>query len=129
MSINQPSVLSQIQQAINEYGYEVQILRNIYEVDEIDCKKLVEAKKPIGKIKCIVDNYGPSGYKKSIINTDKGIIKNETEGTLYAPYTPESLVQKDDFIRYDGVEYIVKQVTDVMHYHLLYNIELKRADV
>ena len=127
MSINIPAIHAQVLSAINEYGYDIEIYRDIYETDELGCKTLTKPFTSIGTIRCIIDNYS-SGRQKSVVNTNQGVILNESSATLYAPYVEDFLLKTGDFVEYDDITYKVEEISDTLHYHLLYTISLKRVD-
>lgn len=128
MSINKTAVLAQIKSAMDEYGYPVQIFRDIYETDAIGCERLTEPYKFIGTLQCLIDN-SKSERQKSVINNNKGVILNSSVGTLYAPYDINIPLQVNDWIEVDGVKYRVKEISDTLHYHLLWTIQLERVEI
>lgn len=128
MSINTPSVLAQVKTALNEYGYDVKIYRDIYETDAIGCERLTQPYKYIYTIKCLIDNYS-SGRQKSVTNNNQGILLNSSSGTLYAAYDKNIPLKVDDWVEVDGVKYKVIELSDTLHYHLLWTIQLERVDI
>ena len=69
----QASAYNKVVNAINNYGYNVPIYRDIYGEDELGCKVLQEPNVYIDDIVCIIDNSG--GRVKSTVNTNRGIVK------------------------------------------------------
>lgn len=124
----QASAYKKVVNAINSYGYLVPIYRDIYEEDELGCKILVEQKSHIDNIQCIIDNSS-SARSKNKVDTGRGIVKGTSYATLYTPYVKELSLQEDDFILHEDCFYKVVQITDVVHYNILYQVSLERIDV
>ena len=124
----QVSAIKKVQSAINSYGYPVPIYRDIYEVDAMGCKVLKEEMSYIQDLQCVIDNSS-SSRSKSITNNNQGIIKGYSYATLYATYVKNFPLQEDDFIVYENVFYKVVEITDVVHYNLLYQVSLERVDL
>lgn len=124
----QASVIKKVQSAINNYGYQVPIYRDIYEVDAMGCKVLKEEMVHVQDLQCVIDNSS-SGRSKSVTNNDQGIIKGFSYATLYATYTKDFPLQEDDFIVYDNAYYKVLEIINVVHYNLLYQVSLERIDL
>ena len=124
----QASAFKKVVNAINSYGYLVPIYRDIYEEDELGCKILVEQKSHIDNIQCIIDNSS-SARSKNKVDTGRGIVKGTSYATLYTPYVKELSLQEDDFILHEDCFYKVVQITDVVHYNILYQVSLERIDV
>lgn len=124
----QAGVIKKVQSAINNYGYQVPIYRDIYEVDAMGCKVLKEEMVHVQDLQCVIDNSS-SGRSKSVTNNDQGIIKGFSYATLYATYTKDFPLQEDDFIVYDNAYYKVLEIINVVHYNLLYQVSLERVDL
>lgn len=124
----QAGVIKKVQSAINNYGYQVPIYRDIYEVDAMGCKVLKEEMVHVQDLQCVIDNSS-SGRSKSITNNDQGIIKGYSYATLYATYVKDFPLQEDDFIVYDNAYYKVLEIINVVHYNLLYQVSLERIDL
>lgn len=124
----QASAYKKVVNAINSYGYLVPIYRDIYEEDELGCKILVEQKSYISDIQCIIDNSS-SSKSKNIADTGRGVVKGTSYATLYTPYNQELPLQENDFILYENCFYKVIEITDVVHYNILYQVSLERIDV
>ena len=113
---------------INSYGYLVPIYRDIYEEDELGCKVLAESNSYISDIQCIIDNSS-SSKSKNIADTGRGVVKGKSFATLYTPYVPQLPLQEDDLILYENCFYKVIEITDIVHYNILYQVSLERIDV
>ena len=124
----QVNAYKKVVNAINSYGYLVPIYRDIYEEDELGCKVLAESKSYISDIQCIIDNSS-SSKSKSIVDTGRGVVKGTSYATLYTPYSQELPLQENDFLLYENCFYKVIEITDVVHYNILYQISLERIDV
>ena len=124
----QASAYKKVVNAINSYGYLVPIYRDIYEEDELGCKILVEQKSHIDNIQCIIDNSS-SGRSKNKVDTGRGVVKGTSYATLYTPYVKELSLQEDDFILHEDCFYKVIEITDVVHYNILYQVSLERIDI
>lgn len=124
----QVGVIKKVQSVINNYGYQVPIYRDIYEVDTMGCKVLKEEMVHVQDLQCVIDNSS-SGRSKSVTNNDQGIIKGYSYATLYATYVKDFPLQEDDFIVYENAYYKVLEIIDVVHYNLLYQVSLERVDL
>lgn len=124
----QAGVIKKVQSAINSYGYQVPIYRDIYEVDAMGCKVLKEEMSYVQDLQCVIDNSS-SGRSKSVTNNDQGIIKGYSYATLYATYVKDFPLQEDDFIVYENAYYKVLEIINVVHYNLLYQVSLERIDL
>ena len=124
----QGSAYKKVVNAINSYGYLVPIYRDIYEEDELGCKILVEQKSHIDNIQCIIDNSS-SSRGKNIADTGRGVVKGTSYATLYTPYIAELPLQEDDFILYENCFYKIIEITDIVHYNILYQVSLERVDI
>ena len=124
----QVGVIKKVQNAINNYGYLVPIYRDIYEVDAMGCKVLKEEMSYIQDLQCVIDNSS-SSRGKSVTNNNEGIIKGFSYATLYATYVEDFPLQQGDFIVYGDCFYKVLEISDVVHYNLLYQVSLERVDL
>ena len=124
----QAATIKKVQSAINSYGYPVPIYRDIYEVDAMGCKVLKEEMSYIQDLQCVIDNSS-SSRSKSITNNNEGIIKGFSYATLYATYVKDFPLQQGDFIVYGDCFYKVLEISDVVHYNLLYQVSLERVDL
>ena len=124
----QAGVIKQVQNAINNYGYQVPIYRDIYQVDAMGCKVLKEQMSYIQDLQCVIDNSS-SARSKSVTNNNQGVIKGFSYATLYATYEEDFPLQQGDFIVYENAYYKVLEIIDVVHYNLLYQVSLERIDI
>ena len=124
----QVGVIKKVQNAINNYGYLVPIYRDIYQVDAMGCKVLKEEMSYIQDLQCVIDNSS-SSRGKSVTNNNEGIIKGFSYATLYATYVEDFPLQQGDFIVYGDCFYKVLEISDVVHYNLLYQVSLERVDL
>lgn len=124
----QAATIKKVQSVITSYGYKVPIYRDIYEVDAMGCKVLKEEMSYIQDLQCVIDNSS-SSRSKSITNNNEGIIKGFSYATLYATYVKDFPLQQDDFIVYDDCFYKVIEISNVVHYNLLYQVSLERVDL
>ena len=124
----QATTIKKVQSAINSYGYPVPIYRDIYEVDAMGCKVLKEEMSYIQDLQCVIDNSS-SSRGKSVTNNNEGIIKGFSYATLYATYVKDFPLQQGDFIVYSDCFYKVLEISDVVHYNLLYQVSLERVDL
>ena len=124
----QASAITKVVNAINSYGYEVPVCRDIYEEDEIGCKVLVQPASYVGNLQCIIDNYS-SQRNKNINNKNNGVVKSATYATMYAAFSENFILHQGDYIEYENCLYKVINIADTMHYHLLYTISLERVDM
>ena len=123
----QASAYNKVVNAINNYGYNVPIYRDIYKEDELGCKVLQEPNVYIDDIVCIIDNSG--GRTKSTVNTNRGIVKEVSYATLYTPYQEDIPLQIDDIVLYENCFYKVTHILDLVHYHILLQASLERVDL
>lgn len=124
----QVGVIKKVQSAINNYGYPVPIYRDVYQVDAMGCKVLKEEMSYIQDLQCVIDNSS-SSRSKSVTNNNEGIIKGFSYATLYATYVEDFPLQQNDFIVYDDCFYKVLEISNVVHYNLLYQVSLERVDL
>ena len=124
----QAATIKKVQSVINSYGYKVPIYRDIYEVDAMGCKVLKEEMSYIQDLQCVIDNSS-SSRGKSVTNNNEGLIKGFSYATLYATYVKDFPLQQDDFIVYDNCFYKVIEISNVVHYNLLYQVSLERVDL
>ena len=124
----QAVAIKKVVNIINNYGYKVPIYRDRYGEDELGCKVLEEERQYITDVICIIDNSSNS-RSKSITNTGQGIVKGFSYATLYTPYVENLPIQEDDIVLYENVFYKVQEITDIVHYNVLYSISLERVDV
>lgn len=127
MSINVSLLKTQIKNVINNYGTNMNVLRDIYGKDEDGYEVLKESMKYISTIKGIIDNS--SDNKGNKINDRQGVIKLDIKPSLYIPYESNSILQENDYIEVDGVYYRVGILKDLVHYNLLYEIPLERVEL
>ena len=124
----QANTYKKVVNIINSYGYLVPIYRDIYEEDELGCKVLAQQKSYVNDIQCIIDNSS-SSRGKNIADTGRGVVKGTSYATLYTPYNQELPLQENDLILYENCFYKVIEITDVVHYNILYQVSLERIDV
>lgn len=124
----QAVAIKKVVSIINNYGYKVPIYRDIYSEDELGCKVLEEERQYITDVICIIDNSS-SSRGISITNNQQGVIKDFSYATLYTPYVEDLPIQEDDIVLYENVFYKVQEITDIVHYNVLYSISLERVDV
>lgn len=116
--------LPQIIKAITDYGYEGEILRHIYSVDEFECQILEEAFRSMGRVHVVIDNSG-TGRQGS--EGTQGFDTRLREVKIYAAFDEEFIVEVGDFIKYQEVLYEVTNITDLVHHNLLYQLDAKRV--
>ena len=124
----QTVAIKKVVSIINNYGYKVPIYRDIYSKDELGCKVLEEERHYITDVVCIIDNSS-SSRGISITNNQQGVIKDFSYATLYTPYVEDLPIQEGDIVLYENVFYKVQEITDIVHYNVLYSISLERVDV
>ena len=114
------SLLPQVAKAINEYGVEVTVYRNIYE-NVIGVTTLIESNVEVATIKVVIDNSKSSGSANNKFKVD-GIIRPQTTATIYYAYNENVNLQRDDFIFINNVKYILDVPQNVLHYNVLYQV-------
>lgn len=125
MSINTKLINAQVTKALNDYGVEFTVYRDIYKEDAIGCKELIEPKREIGKIYGLVDN---STSSSTSVDDRKGFLKDTVTSSFYVPYSKDILIQENDYIMVDNTFYQLGEFVDVAHYNLLFQISAKRID-
>ena len=113
-------VLPQVVKAINEYGVEVTVYRDIYE-NVIGVRTLVEEKREVAKIKIVIDNSNTSSTNNARYTKD-GIISPQGTATLYYAFDSEVNLIKDDYIIIDNLVYILGVPSNLLHYNILYQV-------
>ena len=113
------SLLPQVVNAINTYGVEVTVYRNVYE-NQVGVKTLVKSGLEVANIKVVIDNS--TGTSSNSNYTKEGITVPKNTATIYYAYSEDVNLQKDDFIVVDGVKYILSVPQNLLHYNLLYQV-------
>lgn len=119
MSKLSASLLPQVVKAINEYGIEVTVYRNVYE-NQVGVRTLVKSGLEVATLKVVIDNSNGSSsnsnYKK------EGIVVPKNTATIYYAYSEDIKLERDDFIIIDGVKYILSVPQNLLHYNILYQV-------
>jgi len=93
MSYNYKALLPTVINAINNYGIDISIYRDIFE-SEVGVQTYKETKK-IAQIKGIIDN---SSISKTSATAENEFKQNPISGTLYYSYDKELDIQQGDFL-------------------------------
>ena len=125
--MNTSAIKSKVEAVINEYGKDINIYRDIYEIDECGCKNKVESMVYVNTIKGVIDNSNNVANDKN--NDRQGVIKLNTKASLYIPYEEQPELQQDDYLEIDGFYYRVGIFLDLVHYNLLYQIPVERIEL
>lgn len=120
MSYNYKALLPTVINAINNYGIDISIYRDIFE-SEVGVQTYKETKK-IAQIKGIIDN---SSISKTSATTENEFKQNPISGTLYYSYDKELDIQQGDFLIVNNIKYILDIPVDVLEVGLLYQCSLR----
>lgn len=118
--MNFSKYLPQVVNALNEYGIEIIFFRDVY-MNEVGVKTLKEQKKPILTVRAIIENSkgGGSGNNKY---TKDSLMKPTQTAIIYIAYVNNIVLKNDDYVLIDGVRYTIDMPQDILHYHLLYQL-------
>lgn len=120
MSYNYKALLPTVINAINNYGIDISIYRDIFE-SEVGVQTYKETKK-IAQIKGIIDN---SSISKTSATAENEFKQNPISGTLYYSYDKELDIQQGDFLIVNNIKYILDIPVDVLEVGLLYQCSLR----
>ena len=123
MSYNYKALLPTVINAINNYGIDISIYRDIFE-SEVGVQTYKETKK-IAQIKGIIDN---SSISKTSATTENEFKQNPISGTLYYSYDKDLDIQQGDFLIVNNIKYILDIPVDVLEVGLLYHCLLYTSD-
>lgn len=114
------TLLPQVINAINTYGIEVTVLRNVYS-NELGVKTLQQAGLEVARIKVVIDN---SKYNSTSSNKFRveGIIHPQQTAMIYYAYDSKVNLQREDYIIVDDVKYILDVPQNILHYNVLYQV-------
>lgn len=124
MSYNYKALLPTVINAINNYGIDISIYRDIFE-SEVGVQTYKETKK-IAQIKGIIDN---SSISKTSATTENEFKQNPISGTLYYSYDKELDIQQGDFLIVNNIKYILDIPVDVLEVGLLYQCSLRGVKI
>nr|DAL88794.1 MAG TPA: hypothetical protein [Caudoviricetes sp.] len=124
MSYNYKALLPTVINAINNYGIDISIYRDIFE-SEVGVQTYKETKK-IAQIKGIIDN---SSISKTSATTENEFKQNPISGTLYYSYDKDLDIQQGDFLIVNNIKYILDIPVDVLEVGLLYQCSLRGVKI
>lgn len=119
--MNIKAIHAQVKSAINTYGIDIVIKRDVYR-NEVGVQTLVEKGKHIAFVKAIIDNSNKNDALKNYYKTH-GVLKNSNTCTIYFTYDSTLKLQKGDYFILDGIRYTLGIPQDVLHYHLLIQVD------
>lgn len=120
MNSNIQNLLPKIVSILNEYGVAITILRDIYE-NECGVKTLKEQAQPIYEVKAVIDNSKASGKTNNNYKVN-GVLKPQITATVYIAYDSKLTIEDGDYFILDGMRYTLSIPQDLLHYHLLYQL-------
>lgn len=121
MSYNYNQLLPTVVSAINNYGIDITIMRDNYNI-EVGVKKYVDSE-PVYKIKGVLDNSKTSNKTGTQQYTD--FMQYSVDGTLYFAYDPNIHILPGDYIIVHGVKYILDMPVNILEVNLLYQVTVK----
>lgn len=124
MSYNYKALLPTVINAINNYGIDISIYRDIFE-SEVGVQTYKETKK-IAQIKGIIDN---NSISKTSATTENEFKQNPISGTLYYSYDKDLDIQQGDFLIVNNIKYILDIPVDVLEVGLLYQCSLRGVKI
>lgn len=114
------TLLPQVINAINTYGIEVTVLRNVYS-NELGVKTLQQAGLEVARIKVVIDNSKGNSTSSNKFRVE-GIIHPQQTATIYYAYDSKVNLQREDYIIVDDVKYILDVPQNILHYNVLYQV-------
>ena len=121
MSYNYNKLLPTVVSAINNYGINMTIMRDNYDI-EVGVKKYVDSE-PVYKIKGVLDNSKTSTKTGTQQYTD--FMQYNVDGTLYFAYDSNIHILPGDYIIVHGVKYILDMPVNIMEVNLLYQVTVR----
>mgnify|MGYP001316166037 FL=1 len=121
MSYNYNQLLPTVVSAINNYGIDITIMRDNYNI-EVGVKKYVDSES-VYKIKGVLDNSKTSNKTGTQQYTD--FMQYSVDGTLYFAYDPNIHILPGDYIIVHGVKYILDMPVNILEVNLLYQVTVK----
>ena len=117
-------LLPQVVKIINEYGVTVDIYRNTFENDMFGINRFEGESELIASIKVVIDNAHDSRTVNNRFKVE-GMIRPQNVATLYYAYDENVNLKREDFFILDGIKYIIDVPQDVLHYHILYQVNVE----
>ena len=117
-------LLPQVVNAINTYGVTVTVYRDVYE-NKLGVKTLTQKKVFVCNMKAVIDNSAAASQYNQIYQGTSTIHKPVKTATLYYAYNSTINLERDDYIIIDGIRYILGVPQDILHYHVLYQVDLE----
>lgn len=114
-------LLPQVVSIINEYGVLVDIYRNKYENDLYGIKNLESSNEFVCSIKVVIDNSKTSTNANNKFKVE-GIIRPQNTATIYYAYDETIQLNREDYFIIDNIKYILDIPQDILHYHILYQV-------
>lgn len=114
-------LLPQVVSIINEYGVVVDIYRNKYENDLYGIKNLESSNEFVCSIKVVIDNSKASTNANNKFKVE-GIIRPQNTATIYYAYDETIQLNREDYFIIDNIKYILDIPQDILHYHILYQV-------
>lgn len=117
-------LLPQVVNAINTYGVTVTVYRDVYE-NKLGVKTLTQKKVFVCNMKAVIDNSAAASQYNQIYQATSSIHKPVKTATLYYAYNSAINLEHGDYIIIDGIRYILDVPQDILHYHVLYQVNLE----
>lgn len=117
-------LLPQVVNAINTYGVTVTVYRDVYE-NKLGVKTLTQKKVFVCNMKAVIDNSAVASQYNQIYQGTSTIHKPVKTATLYYAYNSAINLERGDYIIIDGIRYILDVPQDILHYHVLYQVDLE----
>jgi hypothetical protein len=116
-------LLPQVIKIINEYGVTVDIFRNVYENDMFGVNRL-ETTEMITSIKVVIDNAHDSRSANNRFKTE-GMVRPQNVATIYYAFDENVNLKREDYFIIDGIKYILDVPQNVLHYNILYQVNVE----
>lgn len=120
MSYNYKAILPTVTSAINTYGIDIDVYRDVYE-SEVGVQTYKDTIK-VAQIKGVIDN---SNVSKTSATTENEFKQNPLSATLYYPYDKDLDIQQGDFLMVNSIKYILDIPVNVLEVGLLYQCSLR----
>lgn len=116
-------LLPQVVKIINEYGVTVDIFRNIYTNDMFGVNRL-ETTEMITSIKVVIDNAQDSRTANNRFKVE-GMIRPQNVATIYYAFDENVNLKREDYFIIDGIKYIIDVPQNILHYNILYQVNVE----
>lgn len=124
--MNKRALLFKISQVLEQYGTPVEVIRDVYTVDEnTGLRELKQEDAVVEEYMGVIDNSKTNAIKTA--NNDRGSVQRTYTSDLYIAWTEDFIIEIGDTIICDNVKYKVKAMDDLVHYNLCYHLVIEKV--